>query len=324
MRHERLLKTAIAGASSPNKNEREAAVSVIKNEIASYRLDPTSVFAAWVESCSEFWPETYYCSKQPSSPHFPKGISSVIEYNLYILDHLTNYDRSYPNKLHSNFGIACFGRYHPDMLIDQLHANDDIRSPYCIAALVQNDWTGTAYFNGFTLEKLSKDLGKIPKRTRLRIFEPSSLSHFLDQLDSANKKYNPSGRNQALGGFLSTHGGDSLMFRDNFSYTGPGDYDVLDDNNFPTVTPKLKKFFAQGASVILQACFVGKENGMAQKLSTLGLEVFGTQNMAGVKSIQVKLDRKGRPHLFPEYNQAPKSRYFRGELISGDDPNATL
>lgn len=317
MNSERLLETLVQPIASPKQEDRDVAQKAIEAEIASCGLNPKQIVSAWIES---YW-KSWLNGGETTINGFPGGLPAIMERNLYTLKRLAYYDKTSPKRLNKDFGITCFGRYDPDMLINQLQTADDTASPYCTILITQNDWNGAAYYDAQIYAQLATSLARTPRPVLTRVFEGDRWKGLLRRLAFANEKYNSSGRNHIAGGIVVAHSdGYKLEFRGFYSHNDRPTVEILDINTVRALTT----FFRPGASIVLRSCLTGVQGGIAQELSELGLEVFGTREIAGLQSIKVKVDKRGHPHLFPTYYQAGRVRYFCGQLISNNDPNATL
>lgn len=170
--------------------------------------------------------------------------------------------------LERELNVIDYGRYPAQLLLDQYLLKDDLENPYGILIEPRIDrkkeyGRGTMHERSLIYEKLYKQLKE--NGVMLRIGEVGSKSDLAKQLLKFRSKY---GKKQKIQfAIIDAHGNNNSIFLG----TDKGDDKqklTLDDLAEPGVKRALSdSFFAEGATIILNSCSTGAENGLAQNLS---------------------------------------------------------
>ncbi len=214
---------------------------------------------------------------------------------------------SYLNK---NFGIYDFSRYPTPMLAKQFEAEftDEIASPYGLIINPRDDHNGAFYENYFTYRNLFTQLEERGEPWLLRVIEIDNKREVGRRSIQFVKDYGP-----AKFGIIGGHGSkDRIQFG-----RGGKMYELqTEDLSGRGIERGAKMLFEEGATIVLNSCSTGTQEGIGQKMSeTLGLTFIGPDKPTSLKSIQIEI-HEGKAQLRAEYWDQSSSRTYGKEATA--------
>ncbi|MBP9750308.1 MAG: hypothetical protein KBC95_00500 [Candidatus Peribacteraceae bacterium] len=201
-----------------------------------------------------------------------------------------------PGTLHDRFGIVHFGRYAPELLLQQFDERDAHR-PYALVAGAHSDHNH-ALQNSRYIGTLAAELKKQGILTRIIEFHsPESLCEQTGKLRSRYLLEAPAGEGHAaVAAVFDVHGNTHGMYPGfNQRHIGVEDIDA-------EVGAALQGCLEPGAWIVLNSCSTGKaDNGVAAAFSRLGFSAVGPNRNTSAESIKVETDDHARVRLRPQY-----------------------
>lgn len=229
--------------------------------------------------------------------HIVEQRASVIAINLVAAKLLEKARPGISETLHREFGIACFGRYPEDLLIKQFDERNDTERKYGLILNTRADSNGAFYTDRELWSKLLADLqGKIC----LRVAESSGGIALPMTLARVYTHYQPSSKVGHKIAFLigGGHGTVSNITLDE----RPDVRDISLSDLFAGSYKRIGEYFEKDAMIILNSCFTGNENGMAQVLSEeYGLHVIGPTSPTQIKTLAVSWKDGEHVQIEPSY-----------------------
>ena len=180
--------------------------------------------------------------------------------------------------LHENFGLRWLQRYPTEVLIDMYENRDDTTSPQFLIVTGESDWN-SAFINEGSVELVAsvyRQLKAIAHQGgptfRVRLAEVGTNKNFVSVGERIGAKYPP-----AEYMLLRSHGHPTRIA------TGDGD----DDDIQAADVEKKKEWFtkamscvSESATIILDACGVGRKRGMASVLSRVYKRVIAPKGIS--------------------------------------------
>lgn len=164
-------------------------------------------------------------------------------------------------------------------LLDQLDFAEDDKLPYGLAVMPYSDRDGSFVNQKMIWENLVKQLyGKY----RLRFVEAGSQSEIVKKFKSCGDSYS---QHKISFLFLVGHGTPSSV---RFGEEAPGERLTSEDVK-QMDKARLQKFFVDNPRVILISCSTGVDDGIAQILSELGVEVTAFKIDSPLTSIKANI-----------------------------------
>lgn len=210
------------------------------------------------------------------------------------------------NLLRKEFGIANFGRYSPDLLVNQYKERDSFDKPYGVIIYAKDNCNNLALFNNnFILSEFSQSL---ENKYLLRIIEVESKRDIIKRLILLDKKYGAQQKISFV--ILGAHGETDKM------QLGKGNknMDVLsiDEVSIETMS-KFRRFFSEDVTFILNSCSTGSEGGIGQQLSsTLSCQVIAPDRPCNFYEIKAgKLNEKDSLFFYVRFSNDAKTSIFR-------------
>lgn len=210
-------------------------------------------------------------------------------------------------KLFQEQGIKHFGRYPLELLQEQLKYAEDKTNPWGVLIYPYADYNDSFYENISVFDQFMSDLKNNKEDTfRLRIVEGKNLFSIAKRLMRLAKKYGP-----ASFAVVGGHGHKKTV-----SFGGEIEPEYLHKNDLGVLFEKfIDRVLIRRASVVLDSCLTGKKNGIAQELSSLGLEVFAPKGTTGIKKLSIWYT-EDRPLIEPDWEkETDKRRYKNGRLV---------
>lgn len=261
--------------------------SILTKIIDGYGLDPEDLVKAWNLNSSD----------RKKLNKVKVGMSYIYRENLRVLRSLEQKHPGSAAVLGEKFGIKNFGRYPPELLVDQFEGLSDIETPYGLAIFPYADHNGS-------FSNLDRELRDLFMQTRghhrIRVIETGGKMGIARRLISLDKQYGS--RNKISFALIAGHANpDSIHFGEG-SNTAIRAEDLLGRGFQQT-----SKFFDEKPTLIISGCRVGVIGGIAQKLSrTFGTEVIAPDDFSsGISSIKVTYEN-GRPSFKVKFSRATK------------------
>jgi len=279
----------------------------VSDELKRFNLDKTTCLSVWFE-------ETEQGHKQVSN----KVLVPRVAKNLLTIKEIEEREPGISRFLFENFGIVDFGRYPPEMLVEQYKRFEDQDTPYGIILYPHSDWNGAFHHDVEDFRALSQQTSG---RALVRIVECGSKIDVARALLNLEKRYNP-GKDDKHRIAFAIIGGHGTRESIQFGYTG-GEARTrlyLEDFKGPGVQ-RASRFFKEGASIVLASCSTGVEGGMAQELSRLIKgKVVGPSIPSHGKSLVKNMQESGNIELDVNYSGPDIRReYVNGVYIQNAD-----
>jgi hypothetical protein len=191
--------------------------------------------------------------------------------------------------LWENFGIVFFGRYPKEVLIAQ-RAEAESMQPYGVILYAHDDHNGAFNYP----HRIQDFYNQIKGQLHLRIVEAPSLLGAVRALVRLNQRYYQNGK------------GHKIQFIDIGGHGTPdkiqlGEQDT-DGSHIQLAdleragAERIRAYFEEDATAILESCSTGEEDGIGQKLSSLldGMKVIAPKIPAGTEKISATKDASGK------------------------------
>jgi hypothetical protein len=250
----------------------------------------------------------------------------IVEKNLVSLVKLESETlaRGITKRLTDNFGITEFSRYPESMLFKQDMERDYADRPYGVVLYPKTDWNGAFYAQKENFDELEKDFSNNPelKPYLIRIFECGSRKDVVRVLNDLDKRYGS--KHKISFAIIGGHGTkDSIQLGQD-----PISNNEQKSDTRNKLTPKdlqgsrvhkIGGFFEPGASVILESCSTGQEEGIGQKLSEkFGLKVIAPTEPVGVDSIKPWIrNSDGKIDFLVDYGKRDVRATYGPDNITG-------
>lgn len=208
-------------------------------------------------------------------------------------------------KLWKEYGILTFARYPKELLLRQLSQEFDIDHPYGVVLYPREDWNGGFYSGKNALQDLSTSSEQLG--VNVRVFECEGRIDMVKKLVRLERAY---GEKQKIKFALIGGHGDksSLQF-------APDSAMIKEINKGNIIhskaLPELRSFFDPQATVILNSCSTGTDDGIGQTLSKLAhIRVIAPDFNCGLKKLA--LVQEGNNLNFEvEYSGSAYTRDYR-------------
>lgn len=198
--------------------------------------------------------------------------------------------------LYSECGIANFGRYPTNILIDQYDARYDTTSPYGVALFAKADNDGALYDTDYLID-FQNDLKN--ENFKLRIFECQDSLDVISALNSSRRQFG-----KIEFGILDAHGGEKFISLGNYG-ENLSLYSVLNPN-----APSILRAFVEDPTIILNSCQTGFEHGIGGHLSSLGASVYAPETSTSIESLRFNPDA-GEKKFTVEFRNEGHARPFK-------------
>ncbi len=267
--------------------------------LRTYGISPNDFYHAWGRSIRN----------QPVEV-FRRITRSNLE-TMRDVEYTTRRDISFPfgavNYLNKNFGIYDFSRYPTPMLTKQFEAEftDEVARPYGLVINPRDDHNGAFYENFFAYRNLFDELQRQEEPWLLRVIEIENKREAGRRILRLVENYGP-----AKFGIIGGHGSkNSIQFG-----RGRGMYGLrTEDLNGRGIQRGGKMLFEENATIILNSCSTGSQEGIGQKMSeTFGLTFIGPDKPTALKSIRVEIC-EGKAQLHADYLDSNASRTYGKE-----------
>ena len=242
-------------------------------------------------------------------------LAKVIRNNLETMRDLEALRPGICRALNEEFGIFCFARYPTALLIEQYARRDDDQLPYGTVFYPKNDHNGAFYYSNQLLSSLFQ---RLDGKYYLRVFEGGDKVSLAQAFHQLKNRYSTHLISFALLGGHGTPQSINLGHPPSSYKTNAKDIittdDLLDPKNIRRhPVGKWSKYFAKGATIILESCSTGMQSGIGQILSQLlGLRVIGPDKDSALNSIDV--DFKDQQIEFQaQYHDAATKAYASGQ-----------
>ncbi len=276
-------------------------INLLVREIFSfYNLDPRVMISSW--RASTFPDSDNEYEKEHGLK--PEQQKKLVRDNLAALFGL-EYDRpGSTSVLLKEYGLANFARYPEYLLCAQYDSRDDDSLPYGAVISSENDYNGTSYSNEDTWDNLFRNLtwdesGKIRSpRYLLRFMEAGGRFSVMRDLVALNQRY---GNKQKISfAIFNGHGNDGCL---NFGDNADERSSYIDKSDLPDAKwlGKVRNFFSDNATIVLDSCLTGQKDGLAGEVAKkLKIKVLACDRISGgIESIKVK---EKKDHLDFEVN----------------------
>ena len=260
-------------------------VNLISREIFNhYGMNPERTMSAWREA---IFPIKNKTAEENLSE---EGQQACVFQNFRYLKNLEDKRPHSASFLADEFGIMNFGRYPLEMLIDQYDNAEDMEHPYGIVITAARDYNG-AFYNGReeeVLNSLSNQLNK--ENYKVRMVESGGKFTFARFLVRFNEKYGA--RQKISFAIIRTHGNKDCLSLGDWSEDEEKkaitSFHSRDLKKSKTLE-KIKQFFTDHATIILDSCSTGQRDGIAQNIfKQLGIQVLAPKKNGGIDSIDIK------------------------------------
>lgn len=223
--------------------------------------------------------------------HKPPDFESVVK-SLEVMEKIEKQRPGGVKFLNDNFGIKEFLRYPPEVLIAQID-EQEINQPYGILVYPRDD-----HNDAFDADE--RVIKKIFDQTRnkhgLKIFEAGGKFSLAKMLIKLNKTYG--NKNKIAYMLLGGHGTEYKITLGEALKLGK----LNSDDLYGRATKKIKDFFVENPTIILESCSTGAEGGIGQQLSKeFEANVIAPKKPTSLKTIQVDYSKKGAPLFSVEY-----------------------
>ena len=324
------LETVIAYGADEKK---EQALGVIRNQI---RMVPAHIMASCLISIrpevrnvaeEEFkkmaepysipW-ETLLRAWKASTSSTDFG--NVLLRNFISIDQLEKHQKGLTKFLYETFGVLNFSRYPIELLVNQAAEYENTRLPYGVIFNPRDDYNGAFYDN----RRIYNDLiNQLENRFLVRAAEGESKIDIVKMLNRLNNKYG--GEHKISFAIVGGHG-----TKDSIQFGGDDKKHVLRTEDLKERISGRKKnraerggYFEEGATLILNSCSTGYEEGIGQELSRiLGIKtvtVIAPDRDAPLKTITVTI-KDGRPQFGVTYLEGESTRFASGKKITNQSP----
>lgn len=252
-----------------------------------------------------------------------KEKKSVVERNLENIKILESKHPGSSKQLFEEFGIENFGRYPPEVLLQQYENRNNKDLPYGVMIMNKADHNGAFYYDTQVIDDMNKQLEDVGYG--IRIIECNSKIDMLSSLDNLNTRY---GKNQKMEfAVIGAHGNrtgillgrPSSNFAHFFSDLAQGFFKSSKytlnrgDMNKP-IFQRLKGYFKENPTWLLWSCSTGKRfRGIGKKISKeLGAQVIAPDKPFSIHSVTITKDREDRL----QFNQKYENKNLVRRLIS--------
>lgn len=229
---------------------------ILRKYVAQFGLDAETMFKAW------------YASK----PIVKVSLGGEYDHPVNIAEksllEMRRLELAYPGgpqTLANEFGVHCFIRYPQGLLDNQLAQIDDVTTPYGLIIGAASD------HNGYHYKKGSRDAFKSVSDQceglgiNLRVIEVSSQRDTRKKFFNLENRYNIPGNQKAVFGIVCGHADqEGIALGQGGSPGNSVDIKDIQTGNFVADS---KRFFADGANIVIDGCLVGENGGFAQKVS---------------------------------------------------------
>ncbi len=267
--------------------------------LRGYNVSPDDFHNAWQRSISDSSRTSFHIYVQ-------RNLETMGEIDYRCRENTISY-------LNKNFGIYDFGRYPADMLIRQYNAEHtpEIASPYGLVINPRDDHNGVFYHLYGVYDKLNRSLEEQDQPWLMRVIEVDNKREMARRVVEFIKKYGP-----AKFGIIGGHGTTKTIRLGE----GSGMYVLhADDLEGSGIQRGGKKLFEEGATIILNSCTTGAEEGIAEKMSeTFGLTIIAPDRPTATTSIDIEI-HGDKVRLSAKYRDRNSSRtYKEGTHIKND------
>lgn len=301
---------------------------VIENFINRFGLNGNEVFQRWIDSCSRAW---FEIKDENGIPHTISQFAEIVKDNLETMLEIEKRREGAIKALNRRFGINCFGRYNPGILIEQFDDMANTKKRYVAAFYPANDHNGAFYLQRGILSGLSERLGA--RGIALRISECRDKLQIYHRLHNFNGYYGNEGKNKILGAVIAGHGtSDSIQFGpwrtretlalDDFPESAKKSSDRITsfdlfsfeaDDRADRAHKTVADYFIENPSVVLISCSTGKKGGIGQVMSKqYGAAVVSPTVPTNLKEIYVDDRDDGGIQMRAVYSDADQSTYIKG------------
>lgn len=236
--------------------------------------------------------------------------SNVMKKNLITMSYLEFREPGICKTLHDEFGIANFGRYPSELLLEQYRTRNkpkEEQRPYIAIATAQTDHNGALYNQFNFYDDFQADTDK--EGYDLRIIEVNSKESLNHRLFSLYRKY---GKISDL--FINAHGdpsGMDLGQNDEMARITTDDLYMAEAPKVGQNTQTIKSIFTDNPSFIFLSCDTG--NGFSQKVSeTMNSTTIAPTEVITGMNVDMSKDSTGKLHYSATYQG--KNRSINPEL----------
>lgn len=289
LQYPRLLSLAI-GHSSELEAEGFESLSTF---LRIYDLSPTKIIDAWAASTK------------------PEKFGEAVEVNTRRIIEIEHDQPGISKFLNREFGITDFGRYPPELLIQQYKEQDNNENPYGVIVYPRSDHNGAFYQNGYIFKDL---LDKLDGEFSLRVVECESKIDIARALIKFDRRYNPGGKGHKISlAIIGGHGSENTI-----KFGGQDERHRLRIQDLMgSGIQNTSRFFEEGPTIILASCSTGANKGIGQEMSEkIGAKVIAPKEPTNLTEIQVGRKRGGRWRFNARYwDKTEKAVYMGRENI---------
>ncbi|MFA5987394.1 MAG: hypothetical protein WC797_01955 [Candidatus Paceibacterota bacterium] len=209
--------------------------------------------------------------------------------------------------LYREYGIKIFGRYPVNLLIKQVDAEGDTKTPYGIVVYPKSDYNGAFYENKGIFSSLGEQLGD---EYLIRFSEAKSGPDFLYRIYSASKKFG-----KISFAVVGGHGEQTSIQYGNPSASDSFVY--LKDLGMSGAS-KVSRHFIDEPTFILVSCETGKGEGMAQRGSKIisKAKFLAPEQSSNIRELKVSGVKEHKLHFQAKYSKGETKKYFGGVDVS--------
>jgi hypothetical protein len=209
--------------------------------------------------------------------------------------------------LSKEFGIKNFGRYPLELLVRQFDKRNEIGAEYGVVLYPEFDH-GLAFTSDEDKKIMTDIRSQLSGDYEVRIGEVGSRYDLAKRLSMLRQKYGQIGF-----AVIGAHG-DTDMFQMGFG----GERKELSVNDLTgTGAERVGDFFKDGATIILESCSTGGEDGIAEKMShVLGKKVIAPRTVSGgISQITVHPRDEQPPQFDVDFYYSTGREYENGAFV---------
>jgi hypothetical protein len=262
----------------------------LKQILQGFGLDPVIILKCW----------------EASGPELVSVLRSPLETHLPALLKLEKECPGIAKVLYEEYGIANFGRYPKDLLIEQNKQKNNTDLRYGIVLTPYQDKEGVFLNTRHIFNSLKKQL---PKNFTIRFIEVDSKFVAVRRMIGFDNKYGS--KNKISFSIILGHGE-----KDSINFGGKDFRHQLRTSDFIKPNSEgLKGFYEPGAPFLLYSCHTGKEGGIGQKISSrFNTELVAPEEDVVLDSITVQ-EQEGKIKFDAKYDKGKTNVFQKGKLV---------
>jgi len=219
--------------------------------------------------------------------------------------------------------IRDFARYPDEMLMDQYNNRNNINMRYGAIFLPYSDWNGAFYNDIFPFKELYDSLQQVnaglsdgEPKYGVRIFEIGNISELEQAQIRADRAYGEQHKIEFA--FIGGHGEPgSIQFGGSNGYATVSEHVIGMEELGIDGRGIIPKYFEPEPTLILDSCSTGEQDGIGERMSSLGAKVIAPEIPTNLKSVTVTRDTEtGKLVFVIEYKDPDvEQTYTGGQLM---------